>query len=235
MKPRGWPGYPFGQGAGGSPLFSPQQPTPAAARTALLLVIRRAPEAFGYAGSRWALVHLLACCSWLRLKTLPGLSQLLDRLDISYKRGRQYVHSPDPVYGDKVAEIARIRAMVQATPTRLVLVYLDELTYYRQPTVAAAYEARGRPQPLARWGYGRNTPGRILGTLNAQTGEVLYLQRSHVTTACLRNFWTRLYQHYAWAETIYVVLDNWPVHAHPDVLAPLAGQQSPWPPPLPDN
>jgi hypothetical protein len=202
---------------------------------ALLLVVRRTPEAFGYTGSRWTLASLLASCAWLRLETLSGLGQLLDRLGIRYKRGRQYVHSPDPAYPAKVAEIDRICALARAAPTRFVVVYLDELTYYRQPSVAAAYEARGRSQPLACWGYGRNTPGRILGTLNAQTGEVFYLQRSHLTTACLRSFWTLLQHHYAWAETIYVVLDNWPVHAHPDVLAPLVAQQSPWPPALPAN
>ena len=37
------------------------------------------------------------------------------------------------------------------------------------------------------------------------------------------------------AETIYVVVDNWPVHFHPDVLAPLQDQNFPFPRTLPAN
>jgi hypothetical protein len=45
---------------------------------------------------------------------------------------------------------------------------------------------------------------------------------------------------YAWlraddprAEVIYVVVDNWPVHFHPDELAYLQPQHFPWPPYVP--
>ena len=41
-------------------------------------------------------------CDWLRLGTLSGLWQLLHRLGISYKEARNYVHSPDRYYADKL-------------------------------------------------------------------------------------------------------------------------------------
>ena len=67
-----------------------------------MAVVRRSPQVFGYANVRWKLGQLLDVCDWLRLTSPGGLSQLLQRLGISYKRGRDYVHSPDRHYGEKL-------------------------------------------------------------------------------------------------------------------------------------
>jgi hypothetical protein len=80
--------------------------------------------------------------------------RLLARFPISYQRGRDYVHSPDPDYLEKMAAIQERLAQIRACSDRLVAVYLDELTYYRQPTVAPAYAAyreqpRAYPRPLS--------------------------------------------------------------------------------------
>ncbi len=173
--------------------------------------------------------------NWLQGKTAAGVSQVLSRLGIHYKRGRQYVHSPDLAYWPKVALIDQCRQRAQADPARYVLLYLDELTFYRQPTVAAAYEAAGHQQPLAYRSYRSDTASRIVGALNAHTGQVHYRQRSAINRATLTAFWYDLHHAYPTAETIYVVVDNWPVHFHPDVLAPLLPQHLPWPPTLPPN
>jgi hypothetical protein len=57
------------------------------------------------------------------------------------KRGRSYIHSPDPDYEAKQA----------------ALLFLDQVSVYRQPTVGVAYEdvayeQAGQCQPLARRG-----------------------------------------------------------------------------------
>lgn len=49
-------------------------------------------------------------------------------------------------------------------------------------------------------------------------------KRAHITVATLRIFHAQLAQQYAQAERIYVVVDNWPVHHHPDVLVDLIEQ-----------
>jgi len=200
-----------------------------------LLVLRRAPEQFGYDCARWKLDMIRETCPWLTLDSRGGLSKLLKRLAISYKRGRDYVHSPDPNYDEKLSliELARLKAFYEQN--RYVFLYLDEVTYYRQPTVSRAYEAVGEPQPLARRSHRSNTSFRVLGALNALTGQVTYRQRSKTDTSCLAGFWYDLRFHYSDAETIYVVVDNWPVHFHPDVLAPLQEQNFPFQPRLPDN
>ena len=48
--------------------------------------------------SRWTLPTLLTTCDWLALTVPSSLCHLLQRLGIAYKRGRDYLHSPDPDY-----------------------------------------------------------------------------------------------------------------------------------------
>jgi hypothetical protein len=218
-----------------NPLFPPQYEEAAEAKSALLQVIRRAPEQFGYETSRWELAMILESCPWLTLHSSGGLWRLLKRLKISYKRGRDYVHSPDPNYEAKLSLIELMRLRTYYNPERYVLLYLDELTYYRQPTLARAWEARGPIQPLALRSYQSNTHFRLLGGLNALTGRVTFRQRSHTDLACLTGFWYQVRADYPDVDTIYLVVDNWPVHFHPDVLAPLQAQNLPFPPTLPAN
>jgi transposase len=216
-------------GRGRKPAFFPRYLEQQEVRLALLHLIRREPSQLGYQRSRWSLAMLLQECDWLQLESEAGLSQLLKRLKIRFKQAREYVHSPDPDYWDKLSliELARLRAYYE--PERFVLLYLDELSYYRWPSLAPAYEALGSTQPLAAHEPGPNTAGRIVATLEALTGQVCYQLRSRIRAGQLSAFYAHLSRQYPQAETIYVVQDNWPVHFHPDVLARLQPQQWPYP------
>jgi hypothetical protein len=197
--------------------------------------VRRSPEQFGYPQSRWNLKRLLPCCDWLRLKSEAGLWQLLKRLGINYKRGRDYVHSPDPDYWAKLSQIELARLRAWYDPEKYRLVYLDEFTYYRQPSLAQAYELSGPRQPLARRSHRANTWFRVVAALDAISGRVTYTQASKITRFRLADFLAQVWAQQPTVEQLYVVLDNWPVHFHPDVLARLQPQAWPWPPPQPDH
>lgn len=196
-------------------------------------MLRREPRAFGIADTRWTLAHLHAVCDWLHSTNPRSLAGLLARLDIRWKRGREHIHSPDDDYVAKLASIAVWLDAARGASRRHVLLYLDECTYYRQPTLANAYEARGGCQPLAERSHRSNTPTRLLASLDARDGRVLYRQGSKIGLAELVGFYRRVRQVYAAAERIYVVQDNWPVHFHPDVLVALQPQASPFPRYLP--
>lgn len=223
------------KGRGRKPAYSPAHEKSEDAKEAVLSVIRRTPSDFGYSCSRWSLQMLLESCDWLSLKSESGLSQLLKRLGISYKRGRDYVHSPDRNYDAKLTLIELMRLRAYYAPERYAFLYLDELTYYRQPTLARAYESVGKNQALARRSHCSNNSFRVLAALDALSGQVHYLQRSKTNIACFTQFWYLLHEKYPDKETIYVVVDNWPVHYHADVLAPLIAQNFPFPPKLPAN
>ena len=234
-KAEGIKGLLVRRGRGRKPAYSSKYEKPEEAKTAILLTIRRTPQHFGYSCSRWTLDMINESCPWLNLKSASGLSQLLKRLGISYKRGRDYVHSPDPNYDEKLSLIELMLLRAYYDPARYTFLYLDELTYYRQPTLARAYEVTGKTQPLALRSHRSNTHFRVLGALNALTGQVSYLQRSKTSISCLTKFWHKLRSDYPDVEIIYLVVDNWPVHFHPDVLAPLQPQNFPFPRALPPN
>jgi len=223
-------------GRGRKAAFSPQHPDEESAHQAILSVVRREPLLFGFHQSRWTLDTIAQACPWLRVTTAGGLWQVLDRLGISYKWGRYYIHSPDEYYADKLSVIQLCLLRAWYEPEHYVFLYQDEFTYYRQPTLARAYEIKGHPQPLAHLSYQSDTHFRVVGALNAITGRVTYRQHSKVGLRQLSDFYAAVRADYPEAKEIYVAQDCWPVHFHPDVLARLQPQDFfPWHPKTPPN
>jgi len=190
--------------------------------------VRRAPQLWGLAQTRWTLQRLLGVCDWLRLRTVGGLAGLLHRLKITWQRGRSYIHSPDPDYEAKWAAVRRVRALAAASRGRSVVLYLDEHTVTRQPAVASAWAGVPDEQPRAQRSPRADTLTRLVGSLDHQTGRVGYLRAKVIGLHALVAFYQQLRAVYPAAERLYVVLDNWPVHRHPDVLVALEPQETPW-------
>ena len=197
-------------------------------------MIRQPPEKYGQPQTRWTLRTMLICCPWLRLTTEPGLSQLLHRLGIHWKRAQDHIHSPDAAYFDKLRYIDQQLQLARDDPEHYAFLFLDEITVYRQPTLAFAYERAGHRQPLAHRSCRSNTAHRILGAVDALTGQVFYMHRSHITVSVLTQFFEKVCRQYA-GRKVFIALDNWPVHFHRDLLAALEPQKWPWPPPKPPN
>ncbi len=186
--------------------------------------MRREPRLFGHPQSRWTLDAIAETCDWLRTRTQAGVWQVLDRLGVTYKRGRSYIHSPDPYYDVKLSmiQLHLLRAWYQ--PENYVFLYLDELTYYRQPSLARAYEYTGHCQALAQRSCRSDNQFRIVAALNAITGQVTYRQHSKIGLSQLSNFYAAIRADYPTATEIDVAQDNWPIHFHPDILVRLQPQ-----------
>lgn len=229
FQEQGIPGLFIRPGRGRKPAFSPHTFAPQEAKEAFLHLLRREPRLCGVARARWTLADLRARCDFLAPITLGGLSQLLSRLQISYQRARDDVRSPDPDYLAKLAWIAEPHEAARSSEGRFVLLYQDELTYYRQPTLARAYEARGDVQPRAHRSHRANTATRVTATLDPLTGKVVFDQNSRLGVDQLVRFYRKVREAYPEAERMAIVQDNWPVHFHPDVLVALEPQVSPWP------
>ena len=177
----------------------------------------------------------MQACGWLRLKTPTGLHQLLGRLGIHLKRARQHVHSPDANYVHKLRDVRISLGERISLPKESVLLFQDELTYYRRPTLASAYELAGAGQPLAEQGYSSNKSQRVIATLDALTGQVIHEQMCRTSIDKIVGFYQRVCEAYEGIGRIYLVQDNWPVHYHPDVLAALEPQETRWPGRVPPN
>ncbi len=222
-------------GRGRKPAYFPRYQDEQEAQEAILHTVRREPSQFGKHTSRWSLSLIAEVCKWLKVSTPSGLSRVLKRLRISYKRGRSYVHSPDPNYQQKMDLIAQCLLKVWYAPEKYVLLYQDEFTIYRQPTVARDYEQMGEFQSLARRSHKSDTEFRGMGALNAITGQVTYQQAYKANVRQLTRFYDAIAADYPQADTIYMVQDNWPVHYHPDLLIHLQSQDFQFPYNVPPN
>ena len=151
--------------------------------------------------------------------SLSGIWRRLRSWHLSYKRGRNYLHSPDPLYKAKCERIGEVLSRAHDEPGRTVVLYLDELTYYRQPSLDRDWGERGAVRsPLARFSYRSNTKQRVVAAMNALAGDVVHRQASRVGRRELAAFYPQIRERYPGAGSIYVVQDNWPIHFLPDVL-----------------
>jgi hypothetical protein len=88
MKPGVWRVFLSKRVGDARPLFPPQHLTAAAARDAVLHIVRRDPRQFEESRSRWSLAALQRVWTWLKGLTRPGVSQILSRVRITYQRAR---------------------------------------------------------------------------------------------------------------------------------------------------
>lgn len=145
--------------------------------------------------------------------------KLLKRLGFSRKQALGFIHSPDAEYALKWRAILSAYQDAVEHPERVVLLFGDELTYRRRPVVRAMHQRRGRRQRRVHDRPTANTQTRLVAAVNACTGQVTYRQRSKVGRYELVAFYEQLRQAYPDVQRLYLVLDNWPIHKHPLVLA----------------
>lgn len=137
------------------------------------------------------------------------------------------VHSPDREYLEKLAEVVRVLELAASSNGRIIVLFADEFTFYRQPTLAAAYSRKGRKtQPVGRMSHRSNTKGRIGGVVNALSGQVHYVLESKCGIKQLLKLYEHLKEAYPAAEIIYLVEDNWSVHFHPTILNAFPKQET---------
>lgn len=188
-------------------------------------VLHQSPWRYGIRRARWRLQDVGRAIAWLDGVSEPGIYKVLKRLGFSRKQALNFIRSPDPEFHAKWRAILQAYKEAVERPGEVVILFQDELTYYRQPSRAPAYHRRGRGQPRAHQEPGGNTRTRIAAVLNGVTGRVTYVQRSKVGMVALALFYEQIRAAYPEAKVIYLVQDNWPVHKLPEVLQAAAEQR----------
>jgi transposase len=171
---------------------------------------------------RYRLEVVRATFDWMAEYTLSGVWRLLDRLGIGWKRGYINYWSPDPHYRPKVHFIEKCLKIVATDPLHNVAVFVDEMSYHRWPTPAADWSPRTDGSPRAVHGNCNNTQWRVIGGLNAYTGQVTYRQNYIVGREQVILFHQQLYEQYRQMDNVFVIEDNWNVHTHPEVQVAVA-------------
>jgi hypothetical protein len=186
----------------------------------LVSLIRRDPTTLGLSRARWRLADVAGKEPALAGYSRSGLSRAVRRLGLRLKRGRLRLHSPDPDYAAKAAAVAAALAAARAAPDQRVLLYSDEVSLYRQPTLAQCWAPRGS-EPTAAMTSGYNRRWRVSGGLNAVTGQVVWLGAERCGTRQLGQWLAQVRQTYP-TQAITIVWDNWKPHQHEDVQAEAA-------------
>ena len=154
--------------------------------------------------------------SWARGYSLAGLSKALRRLKGGRQRGRLRWHSPDPAYQAKVAFLDRVCRCARRSARSVVALYGDEMSCYRQPTLAPVYAPRGSDL-VADLSHRSNTRYRVSGALELASGQVTWLAAAVLGVENLCRFLHRVRAAYP-VQQVVLIWDNWPVHQPPTVL-----------------
>lgn len=178
-------------------------------------MLHRSPLLSGLDRTCWWLKGLQQVVKWMHKLSLSAICQILKRFKLCYKRGRQHVHSPDPLYNEKVALIEYLRTQALQSAGQIVFLYEDEHTAYLRPLVGRTYRKVGEPGEKATGAASELL--RLAGVLDVATGWVVVRRRDCFNVKEMYRFFYHVEQHYPDAERIYMALDNWPVHFHPYV------------------
>ena len=178
---------------------------------------------------------MLDALDWVRVTTPSGLPQLLERLEIPWQCARDRIPSPDPDDDAKLAALAGVQALARLAPDVVARLFLDEVTSERQPTRARAYAAAGHAPPRASRSHQTNTLTRVIAALDAGTGRVFHARHSRISLPAQVAFSQQRVAACPTHERLYVVLDNWPRHFHPDRLVAREPQEPRFPLRTPPN
>lgn len=187
------------------------------------ILTKKTPQDYGSFQCRWSLKTLLTLIPFLSFAytTTSGIWSLLQRMGISYKRGRDWQRSPDRGKSYKIRRLRAYLGYARKYQGKVALLFLDEFSFYRQPVVGPTWWPIGSGnQPKAVRSCTSNTRGRIVGAINAVTGQLSYQIASAITVKKLCEFLRTLRAEYSPPEKVYLVLDNWHnVHRHEQVIS----------------
>lgn len=173
--------------------------------------------------SQWRLESIRAAVLGLQDYSLSGVWRVLQRYRLKLRTASVQQYSPDPQYESKRAHLLACLRQTAQDPTHTVFLFLDEMGYYCWPEVAKVWaEAAPAPAPQAERYQAKQQQWRVIGALNALTGQVDYLDGYIVGRAKVIQMYQHLVERYSQAGRIYVAQDNWSIHKHPDVEAALA-------------
>ena len=232
-KEHGIQGLPHKPGRGRKPAFSPKSPEEA--ESELYITIGQDPGQVNAHQTRWTLRTLGDVVPWLINISVPGIHQILCRLGISYKRARAYVRSPDTDYAKKIARLQQVLEETRQQPQTSVVLYQDEFSFYRNPTIAKDWARTGTKTPIAHQSYKSEQTCYGIGALNPHTGDVVYQQVPSCTVEALHAFYTEICQRYPEKERIYLIQDNRAIHFHANLLEALLPQEVSFRKPIPPN
>jgi hypothetical protein len=180
-------------------------------------LVRRDPRPCGLTQTRWTLDAIRSQLAWGRDAALTRDRPYSGSVGHHLAARRSHGPRPDPHDQAKLQEIADVVEDARAHPNQVVTVDLDDVTVTRRPTLANGYGRAGADQVRAERSLATDCDLRIVGSLDVVTGQVVTRRAKTMGLATLAPFFPERRAASPEAERIDVILDNWPVHCHPDL------------------
>lgn len=195
-------------------------------RAELVDILRQGPEAAEPAdaepASCWRLKSIRTAVSWLSDYSLSGVWRLLQRYELKLRTAQVQQYSPDPNYEQKEAYLLDCLRKTAQNPVKRLFLFLDEMGYYCWPEATKGWaEAAPSAPPVADRQQAKQQQWRLIGVLNAVTGQVDYLDNYIVGRAKVIEMYRLIAHRYRDFDHIFVAQDNWSIHKHPDVVEAL--------------
>lgn len=168
---------------------------------------------------RWQLRTIRASLPGRTDMSLSGVWRACRRAHVVLRRARPRQYSPDPDYLAKEQRLCSLLTTAATSGGAVVVVFLDEMGSMRWPQPAPSFAPAAPAPPPKTHPTGREVKSRIGGMLDPLSGRVLYVEHRTVGRERLLYLYRKLDAAYPDAQTIYVVQDNWSIHAHADIDA----------------
>lgn len=176
------------------------------------------PSDKGPLPSRWILRSIRASIPRLASYSLSGVWYFLRGLGLQLRSPKVQMWSPDPEYASKKAHVLDCLRQTALHRQQAAFLFMDEMGYYRWSDPSPIWEAE---TPVAERTGGNHCQWRMIGVLNALSGQIDFLDNYIVGRRQLIAMYQKIATLYSAFEKIYVAQDNWSVHPHPDVLKTL--------------
>jgi transposase len=174
-------------------------------------VVRGCPQDYGWKRPTWTREMLVET-----LKERTGTAIHVATMSRALKMIRARRGRPRPTVGcpwskrRKNKRIRGIREMVASLPRGHVAVYEDEVDIHLNPKIGLDWMVCGQQKEVET--PGQNQKRYLAGTMDAVTGELVWVEGMRKGSDLFIALLGRLAQVYAHAKVIHVILDNYRIH-----------------------
>jgi transposase len=190
--------------------------------TVLCDVVAGCPQDYGHRRPTWTqelLLKVLKKLTGIRI-SVTTMSRLLRRLGIRLGRPKPIVGCPWSK-AQKTRRLNKIRRLVATAGQGDVIVYEDEVDIHLNPKIGSDWMLPSTQKTVMT--PGKNRKRYLAGALNAQTGQLSWVEGERKTSSLfLTLLWHLLQQVYQTAKRIYVILDNYRIHSSRQVELAMA-------------
>ena len=123
----------------------------------------------------------------------------------------------------KQRRLRGIRQVLENLPANEVALYEDEVDIHLNPKIGLDWMVRGQQKEVLT--PGQNVKRYLAGALDAETGELIWVEGEKKNSLLFIHLLWALTQHYPDAKRIHVILDNYSIHHTGQVKQSLLTEQ----------